>query len=132
MDVRLNSEDRTISSPAVTYEGKKLIDLESLIPFNFNSIQFNFKQKSNLLARINARNRISLDLNHLDQNCNLPNASVRNKETVFPLPPMTSTLELLPLDIPIPTWIIYNPWTYLLPLYFCQTLALMKNCRLGT
>ena len=36
MDVRLNSEDRTlVRAPPVTYEGKRLNDLKSLIQFQF-------------------------------------------------------------------------------------------------
>ena len=38
------------------------------------------------LTRINGWNRISLDLGHLNNTSNLPNNSVRNKVTVFPLP----------------------------------------------
>ena len=81
----------------------------------------------NHLTRINTRNRISLDLDHLNHTSNLPNASVRKIKTVFPLPSMTYSLDIPSWTYSLSTWNYSVPsWTYHLHLIYGQTFAMMK------
>ena len=56
----------------------------------------------NLLTRINVQNLIYLELDHLEFISNLHNASVRNKETVFPHSLWHTHLDMPPWVHPYP------------------------------